>query len=52
MLFRSPVLAEAAKAAGIDMPIVDAVCALLEGTAKVDDVVKALLARPLKREGR
>ena len=48
----APVLAEAAKAAGIDMPIVDAVCALLEGSARVDDVVRALLARPLKQEGR
>lgn len=48
----APVLAEAAKVAGIDMPIVDAVCALLEGKEKVDDVVKALLARPLKQESR
>ena len=50
--FTAPVLAEAAKAAGVDMPIVDAVCALLTGAAKVDDVVKALLARPLKQEGK
>ena len=48
----APVLAEAARVAGIDMPIVDAVCALLLGQAKVDDVVRALLARPLKQEGR
>ncbi|KKC24202.1 NAD(P)H-dependent glycerol-3-phosphate dehydrogenase [Sphingomonas sp. SRS2] len=48
----APVLAQAAKAAGVDMPIVDAVCALLTGAAKVDDVVKALLARPLKQEGK
>jgi glycerol-3-phosphate dehydrogenase (NAD(P)+) len=47
----APVLAEAAKAAGVDMPIVDAVCALLEGQATVKDVVAALLARPLKQEG-
>jgi glycerol-3-phosphate dehydrogenase (NAD(P)+) len=47
----APVLAEAARAAGIDMPIVDAVCALLDGSATVDDVVRALLARPLKQEG-
>lgn len=47
----APVLAEAAKAAGVDMPIVDAVCALLTGAARVDEVVKALLARPLKQEG-
>ncbi|WP_422785800.1 NAD(P)H-dependent glycerol-3-phosphate dehydrogenase [Rhizorhabdus argentea] len=48
----APVLAEAARAVGVDMPIVDAVCALLTGGAKVDDVVKALLARPLKQEGK
>lgn len=47
----APVLAEAARAAGVDMPIVDAVCALLAGQATVDQVVSALLARPLKQEG-
>jgi len=49
--FTAPVLAEAARAARVDMPIVDAVCALLSGKATVDDVVKELLARPLKQEG-
>jgi glycerol-3-phosphate dehydrogenase (NAD(P)+) len=48
----APVLAEAARAAGVDMPIVDAVNALLRGDATVDQVVGALLARPLRREGR
>jgi glycerol-3-phosphate dehydrogenase (NAD(P)+) len=48
--YTAPVLAEAARKAGIDMPIVDAVCDLLEG-ASADDVVKRLLARPLKPEG-
>ncbi len=48
----APVLAEAARAAGVDMPIVDAVCTLLSGAANVKDVVAALLARPLKQEGR
>jgi len=48
----APVLAEAARAAGVDMPIVDAVCALLAGQATVGEVVAALLARPLKKEGR
>jgi len=50
--FTAPVLAEAAREAGVDMPIVDAVCALLAGTVKVDEVVKALLSRPLKQEDR
>lgn len=48
----APVLAEAARAAGVDMPIVDAVCALLAGQATVKDVIAALLARPLKQEGK
>ncbi|QNA85888.1 NAD(P)-dependent glycerol-3-phosphate dehydrogenase [Sphingomonas sp. So64.6b] len=47
--FTAPVLCQAAIAAGVAMPVVDAVCALLEG-ADVGDVVGALLARPLTRE--
>lgn len=49
--FTAPVLQQAARAAGVDMPIVDAVCALLEGSADVKRVITALLARPLKGEG-
>ena len=47
--FTAPVLREAAEAAGIDMPVTEAVCALLDG-AHVRDVVGALLSRPLSRE--
>lgn len=47
--FTAPVLREAAREAGVDMPVSEAVCALLEG-ANVRDVVGALLARPLTRE--
>ena len=47
--FTAPVLREAAEVAGIDMPVTEAVCALLAG-ADVRDVVGALLARPLSRE--
>ncbi|MGE0775739.1 MAG: NAD(P)H-dependent glycerol-3-phosphate dehydrogenase, partial [Sphingomonadaceae bacterium] len=47
--FTAPVLAEAAQKAGIDMPITDAVCALLDG-APAGDVVSALLSRPLTTE--
>jgi len=47
--FTAPVLAEAAREAGVEMPITDAVCALLEGAA-VEGVVGALLARPIKSE--
>ena len=49
--FTAPVLKRAAEAAGVDMPIVSAVCALLAGDSSVDDVVGALLARPLRAEG-
>ena len=48
--FTAPVLSQSAKALGVEMPIVAAVCALLDGTASVSDVVQALLARPLKAE--
>lgn len=48
--FTAPVLKRAADAAGVDMPIVGAVCALLDG-ASVEEVVERLLARPLRSEG-
>jgi glycerol-3-phosphate dehydrogenase (NAD(P)+) len=48
--FTAPVLLRAAAEAGVDMPIVAAVCALLAGEAGVDEVVGRLLARPLKSE--
>ena len=49
--FTAPVLREAAAAAGIDMPVAEAVCALLDGAA-VAEVIHALLARPLREEHR
>jgi glycerol-3-phosphate dehydrogenase (NAD(P)+) len=49
--FTAPVLRRAARDAGVDMPIVAAVCALLSGEASVDDVVERLLSRPLRAEG-
>ena len=49
--FTAPVLREAAAEAGVDMPVTEAVCALLEGM-DVRAVVEALLARPLTREDR
>lgn len=48
--FTAPVLKRAAQAAGVDMPIVEAVCALLGDEAGVDEIVERLLARPLKSE--
>lgn len=47
--FTAPVLREAAAEAGIDMPVTEAVCALLDG-APVGDVIGALLSRPLRHE--
>ena len=47
----APVLKIAAAEIGVEMPVVDAVCALLQG-ADVSAVIEALLARPLRREVR
>ena len=48
--FTAPVLREAAREAGVDMPIVEGVCALLEGKVGVPEMVEALLSRPLRSE--
>ncbi|HEX7819200.1 MAG TPA: NAD(P)H-dependent glycerol-3-phosphate dehydrogenase [Sphingobium sp.] len=48
--FTAPVLREAARTVGVDMPVVGAVCALLNDEAGVSDVVAALLARPIRSE--
>ena len=48
--FTAPVLARLARDKGIDMPIVDAVDALIAGRANVDEVLGALLSRPPKSE--
>jgi len=48
--FTAPVLQQAARAIRVDMPVVDAVCALLAGEQDAEAVVGALLSRPLKTE--
>jgi glycerol-3-phosphate dehydrogenase (NAD(P)+) len=48
--FTAPVLQRAAHSLGVEMPLVDAVCALL-ADVPVDKVVAELLARPLRAEG-
>jgi glycerol-3-phosphate dehydrogenase (NAD(P)+) len=48
--FTAPVLARLARDKGIDMPIVDAVDALIAGRATVDEVLGALLSRPPRAE--
>jgi len=49
--FTAPVLARLAREKGIDMPIVEAVDALISGRANVDEVLDALLSRPPRPEG-
>ncbi|HVL73693.1 MAG TPA: NAD(P)H-dependent glycerol-3-phosphate dehydrogenase [Beijerinckiaceae bacterium] len=46
----APVLVELARAAGVDMPIAEAVAAVVAGRATVDEAIAALLSRPLKAE--
>lgn len=48
--FTAPVLLQSAQRLGVEMPIVAAVCALLDGSASVGQVIEALLSRPLKAE--
>jgi glycerol-3-phosphate dehydrogenase (NAD(P)+) len=48
--FTAPVLARLAAQKGIEMPIVDAVDALIAGRSTVDEVLGALLSRPPKPE--
>ncbi|WP_419826649.1 NAD(P)H-dependent glycerol-3-phosphate dehydrogenase [Sphingomonas sp.] len=48
----APVLVEAARAAGVEMPIAEAVGTLLAGEASVANVVERLLNRPLGVERR
>lgn len=43
---------ELARRHGVDMPIVDAVHAIVDGNARPDDVIAALLARPVGAEFR
>jgi glycerol-3-phosphate dehydrogenase (NAD(P)+) len=49
--YTAPVLKRVADDAGVDMPIVAAVCALLAEQASIEDVVEQLLSRPLRSEG-
>lgn len=48
--FTAPVLLSAAVAAGVDMPLVEAVCTLLDGAVSVPEVISAALARPIGPE--
>jgi glycerol-3-phosphate dehydrogenase (NAD(P)+) len=48
--FTAPVLARLSREKGIDMPIVNAVDALIAGRASVEEVLDGLLSRPAKTE--
>jgi glycerol-3-phosphate dehydrogenase (NAD(P)+) len=48
--FTAPVLLEMARAKHVEMPISEAVSAILEGQTTVDAAIGALLTRPLKAE--
>jgi glycerol-3-phosphate dehydrogenase (NAD(P)+) len=48
--FTAPVLARLAREKGLDMPIVEAVDALIAGRSTVDEVLGGLLTRPLRPE--
>jgi glycerol-3-phosphate dehydrogenase (NAD(P)+) len=47
----APVLQQAARMVGVEMPVVDVVCALLDGSIGPKEAVTALLSRPLRGEG-
>lgn len=49
--FTAPVLARLAREKAVDMPIVEAVDALVAGRANVEQVLDALLSRPPRPEG-
>lgn len=48
--FTAPILRDIARAKGIEMPIVEAVCAVIERRVSVPDLIDTLLARPLRSE--
>ena len=49
-VYTASALIEMATARGIDMPIAQAVHAVISGRATVDEAIGALLARPLRAE--
>ena len=49
--FSAPVIAAAARADSIDMPITDAVARLVAGEIRASEAIQALLSRPLRSEG-
>jgi glycerol-3-phosphate dehydrogenase (NAD(P)+) len=49
--FTAPVLIELAASQNVDMPVSNAVAAILAGTTTIDEAIESLLTRPFKAEG-
>jgi len=49
--FTAPVLVDLAASQNIDMPVAQAVAAILSRTTTVDAAIEGLLTRPFKAEG-
>jgi glycerol-3-phosphate dehydrogenase (NAD(P)+) len=49
--FTAPVLAELAASHDVDMPVSNAVAAILSGAASIDAAIEKLLTRPFRAEG-
>jgi glycerol-3-phosphate dehydrogenase (NAD(P)+) len=49
--FTAPVLVELAASQNVDMPLSNAVAAILSGAATIDEAIEGLLARPFRAEG-
>lgn len=49
-VYTAPVLVEAARAKRVEMPIAEAVTAVLAGKLGIDDAIAGLLSRPLRQE--
>jgi len=49
--FTAPVLVELAASQGVDMPVSNAVAAILSGALTIDEAIESLLTRPFKAEG-
>jgi glycerol-3-phosphate dehydrogenase (NAD(P)+) len=49
--FTAPVLIELAASQGVDMPVSNAVAAILSGVTTIDEAIESLLTRPFRAEG-
>jgi glycerol-3-phosphate dehydrogenase (NAD(P)+) len=49
--FTAPVLVELAASQNVDMPVSNAVAAILAGATTIDEAIESLLTRPFKAEG-